>query len=202
MSVFFTSDLHLFHRAVAYDRRYGGWPADKADVTEDDVAWHNDLLAEKWDAVVRRDDVVWVLGDLIASSQSLTKALLWIAERPGRKHFVWGNHDPGHPMHSDSQKFDGRYRGAFESVGMMRKRRIFGQEVFLCHFPYDDVATSSPEGRFEQFRLPNLGKPIIHGHTHSKERVTDVGGTRQIHVGPDAWDMAPVPLEAVVEMLR
>jgi calcineurin-like phosphoesterase family protein len=203
MTVFFSSDLHLSHRAVSFQRRYGQWPADKADVTEEDVAWHNDLLAQRWDAVVRPDDVVWVLGDLIANTKSLTKALLWIAARPGRKNFVWGNHDPGHPLHSDSHKWDEVYKGAFETVGSLRKRRILGQEVYLSHFPYEDVAASSKEGRFEQHRLPDLGRPVLHGHTHSEEQVTHTAcGTIQIHCGVDAWDLGPVPLETITEILR
>lgn len=202
MTVFCTSDLHLFHRAVAYDRRYGGWPADKNDVTPEDVAWHNDLLAEKWDAAVGKNDLTWVMGDLIASNKNLEDALDWIEARPGIKHYVWGNHDPGHPMHSDSPRWERRYRRAFETVDMMRSRRIEGKKVFLYHFPYVDVGASGPEGRFEEFRLKNLGVPIIHGHTHSKERVTHADGTIQIHVGPDAWDMAPVPLETITELLQ
>lgn len=202
MTVWFTSDLHWGHRAIAFQRRYGHWPADKADVTAEDVAWHNDRLAAQWDAAVRRDDVVWVCGDLIANTKSLTEALLWISRRPGVKHFLWGNHDPGHPLHSDSHKWDDVYRGAFASVGVLRKRRILGQEVYLSHFPYEDVAADSPEGRYEQHRLLNLRVPIIHGHTHSKEKVTHIAGAIQIHVGVDAWDMGPVPLETITEILR
>lgn len=211
MTVYFTSDLHLFHRAVAYDRRYGGWPKDRSLVTSEDVVWHNNLLAERWDATVRPDDVVWVLGDLIANNKFLTDALEWVNNRPGTKHIVLGNHDPAHPMHSESHKFEDAYRTAFKSVGTMRKRTVVlgdgsKQTVMLSHFPYEGDGDGSAE-REIQYRLRNQGLPILHGHTHSKNKVTGAcpdlltGPSKQIHVGLDAWDYTPVPLEAVVELL-
>lgn len=213
MSVFFTSDLHLYHRAVAYARRYGDWPQDKSLVTPEDVAWHNDMLAERWDTVVRKDDIVWLLGDLVVHSGHLLKALDWINDRPGRKHIVLGNHDPAHPMHVESYKWEAEYRSAFESVGIARKRKIpmvdgSRQTVLLSHFPYVGDGDSKAEDRDVQWRLRNEGLAVLHGHVHSKEKVTYAyfpdpadDPVAQIHVGPDAWDYTPVPLEQIVELL-
>jgi calcineurin-like phosphoesterase family protein len=220
MAVFFTSDLHLYHRAVSYIRRYGSWPQDKSLVTPEDVEWHNDLLAQRWDNRVSEGDVVWILGDLIANAKHLPQALDWIYERPGTKHFVLGNHDPAHPMHSESHKWESRYREAFESVSIARKRQIAmadgsRQEVLLSHFPYTGDGDSKAEDRDTQWRLRNEGLPILHGHTHSNEKLTygiveRYGGgegpyimavAMQVHVGLDAWNYAPVSLEQVAEVL-
>lgn len=220
MTVWFTSDLHLGHRAVAYDRRYGGWPKDRSLVTPEDVEWHDTMLADKWDAVVGKDDVVWGLGDLIANPKSLPAALEWIDKRPGRKHWILGNHDPAHPLHSESEKWEKRYHEVFESVGIVRRRTITlpggaKQTALLSHFPYRGDGDGR-EDRCDQFRLRDKGLPILHGHTHSKERITtsdhqepdhreDQDGlyapAMQVHVGVDAWNFAPVSLEQIAELL-
>lgn len=204
-NLWFTSDLHLGHRAVAYDRRYGGWPKDRSLITPEDVTWHDTMLAENWDAVVDKDDVVWVLGDLIANPNSLTMALEWIEARPGVKHLILGNHDPAHPMNRDGWKWLYRYRPAFASVQQSARRRIDGQEVLLSHFPYMGDGDGKGD-RDQQWRLLNLGVPILHGHVHSKHVITHScvpGGNlvKQIHVGLDAWDYTPVSLDQVVGLL-
>ena len=211
MTVFFTSDPHIGHRAVAYQRRYGSWPSDRSLVTPEDVEWHDALLAERWDAAVGKDDIVWVLGDLVANPKHFDTALEWIAARPGTKNLVLGNHDPGHPMHRDSHKWQRRYLDAFESVQQSARRYIplpdgSRQEVLLSHFPYD--GDNGTEGRHTQWRLRNEGVAILHGHVHSGEQLTYVSygpqgvlNTAQVHVGVDAWNMTPVSLEQVADLL-
>lgn len=208
MTVWMTSDLHLGHRAVAYDRRYGSWPEDRSLVTDEDVKWHDQTLADNWDALVKPEDTVWVLGDNVINAKHLDEMVAWISARPGYKHAILGNHDPAHPMHVDSIKYEGHYRKVFKSVGIHRKRKIMGQYVHLSHFPYD--GDGAKEDRAQQWRLPNLGTPIIHGHVHSKVKMTEatyVPGqgslkpTKQIHVGLDAWDLKPVALDEIGALL-
>ncbi|AYN58547.1 phosphoesterase [Arthrobacter phage Liebe] len=188
-NVFFTSDLHLGHALVAGLRGF------------DDVADHDAAIAENWRRVVGPKDIVWVLGDLAASSPS--RALDLIRSLPGEKHLVLGNHDPAHPMHRDAYRRQWPYLagngGAFQSVAASARRRIQGQEVLLSHFPYD---RDRGETRYAQWRLPDLGVPLLHGHTHGTERLSrSARSTPEIHVGVDAWDLAPVPLETVAGLL-
>lgn len=59
-----------------------------------------------------------------------------------------------------------------------------GRKLVLSHFPY-----SRDRGldRYTEYRMPDCGMPVVHGHTHSKRRATrSVDGSRQIHVGFDA----------------
>lgn len=220
MTVWFSSDLHLGHRAMAWMREVGHWPTqeERPLVTAQMVQAHDDLLASKWDAVVGKDDVVWVLGDLIANPKSLDAALHWIMLRPGHKHLILGNHDPAHPMSRDSHKWLWRYNDAFTSVQLAARRRIGGQEVLLNHFPYTGDGDGK-EDRCSQWRLRNEGLPLLHGHVHTTDKVTwapppgcerDMDPSvaehftervRQIHVGVDAWDLAPVSLEQIGELL-
>ncbi|HOW95258.1 MAG TPA: hypothetical protein PLF91_12290, partial [Mycolicibacterium fallax] len=127
------------------------------------------------------------------------RALRWLAERPGTKRLIAGNHDGVHPMHRDATALLPDYLKVFESVGLAARRRIGGVEVLLSHFPYQDSTDpADTHNRYEQWRLPNLGVWLLHGHTHSGQRVRG----HAIHVGVDAWELGPVPLSAVAELLR
>lgn len=212
MTVWFTSDHHLGHRAMAWMRREGHWPTqeERELVTPEIVQNHDDLLAAHWDQTVKAGDVVWVLGDLTANSKHVPAALEWIRERPGTKHLIAGNHDPVHPMHKDAHKWQRQYLEVFDSVQAAAKRTIplpvehggGHQLVLLSHFPYTGDGEGK-EDRCSQWRLPNEGYALLHGHVHTPAKATFTGplSVKQIHVGVDAWDFAPVSLEQIGELL-
>lgn len=181
MSVWFTSDLHFGHRFVAGLRGFEG--------TEE----HDAHLADEWASRVGKNDQVWVLGDLAASSP--TAALDLIRSLPGTKHLIAGNHDGCHPMHRDSHKWQPKYLTAFASVQAFARRRIDGTEVLLSHFPY---AKDRHEARYMQYRLRDEGAWLLHGHTHDADQRAE---GREIHVGVDAWGFAPVPIHVVTELV-
>jgi calcineurin-like phosphoesterase family protein len=188
MNTYFTSDLHLGHRLVAEHRGFG-----------DDVAEHDATLAVRWISTVDPEDVVWVLGDISVTRPEA--ALASMSTWPGRKRLVLGNHDKAHPMYRDAFKWMPKYLEVFEYVAASQRIRIEGQEVLLSHFPYE---RDRGEPRYTQWRLRNEGLPLLHGHTHSKERLADgwgEGGSWEVHVGVDAWDMTPVALGQVAEYL-
>lgn len=181
--VWYTADAHIGHKLVSNLRGFG-----------DDTGAHDDALAHAWDETVGRSDLTWVLGDLTMGN--LERALDWFAARPGRKRLVLGNHDAGHPMHRDAPKYLKRYYRVFELATTAARTRIAGVEVLLSHFPY--TTDRGFEARFPQWRLPDLGGWLLHGHTHSSERVTS---DHEIHVGLDAWHLTPVSQESVQQLM-
>lgn len=198
MNVWFTSDLHIGHKKIQEIRGADhaalgrGWPED-----------HDDYLAWSWDQFVEKDDVVWVLGDISSGTKSAQlDALEWIKARKGKKHLVIGNHDGPHPLHRDSYKWFPAYMEAFESVQMAARRRIPLEEghlqVFMSHFPY--AGDHTEEERYSEWRLKDCGHILLHGHTHSRERVSLSG--RQIHVGVDAWGFRPAHLDEISELAK
>jgi calcineurin-like phosphoesterase family protein len=181
MTVWFTSDLHFGHRLVAGHRGFG----------EDTYAMDTALM-DNWANSVQADDVVWVLGDLCLSSP--TEALRKIKYLPGRKQFVSGNHDPCHPMHRNAHKYQRRFLEVFESVQPFARQRWAGKEFLLSHFPY---SKDRGEARYMQYRLPDQGMWLLHGHTHD---TTKFEGGHEIHVGVDAWDLKPASLDEILEL--
>jgi calcineurin-like phosphoesterase family protein len=179
--IHYTSDLHLGHGFVAGLRGF------------EDPAEHDRVLAVNWDSLIAEGDQVWVLGDLsVGGKRRELAALEWIAQRPGVKHLVSGNHDSTFPMHSDAHKWQAIYlREAFASVQSVATRKIGGRRVLLSHFPYagSDDGDHTAENRFEEWRLPDIGRWLLHGHTHNAEQVLH---GRQIHIGLDAHNLRPV----------
>lgn len=181
--VWFTADPHLGgHRLVAEKRGF--------DCPEQ----HDAAIADRWRAVVRPGDQVWVLGDIAVNNPAV--ALMILAGLPGRKHLILGNHDTPHSMHRSSHNHQAAYLAVFDSVQLAARRRIGGQDVLLSHFPY---TADREETRYPQWRLPDLGAWLLHGHTHLPEVRT---GPREIHVGVDAWGLTPVNLDTIATMIR
>lgn len=195
-AVWFTSDLHIGHEKVAVDR----FLPSLIDGTAA-IKWHDAMLAYHWDVNVGRDDHVWLLGDLSAGGSEVTAyALNWVADRPGIKHLIAGNHDHVHPMHRDAHKWQPAYLKVFASVQPFARRRIAGRSVLLSHFPY--VGDHTETDRHTQYRLRDEGEWLLHGHTHSIAKWAGWRHSRQIHVGVDAWGMRPVRIDDVAALLN
>lgn len=182
---FFTSDLHLGHQLVSDMRGF---------TTTGD---HDEALAQRWNAAITENDIVWVLGDISGGGRgSQLAALEWLSRRPGRKHLVSGNHDSVHPMHFTAHALLPDYQRVFETIQSAARRQIAKQNCLLSHFPY--LPTPLTDQRdFSQWQLPDRGDWLLHGHIHRDVR--RVG--QQIHVGLDAWGLAPVLLDTIASML-
>lgn len=181
--IWFTSDLHVGHRRVATEFR----PFSS-------VEEHDQVLAERWRDTVGKRDTVYVLGDLCVSG--LDTALSFVSELPGTKHFISGNHDGCHPMHRKWRSLVPKFETVFATVQPFGSVRIDGSKVLLSHFPYSDDHVVP--ARYMQYRLPDLGEWLLHGHTHDAGQ--QLHG-HEIHVGVDAWDFAPVSINTIQAMM-
>lgn len=183
--IFFASDHHFGHRKVSELR---GFPTP---------AHHNLFILDQHNDTVRDDDVVHMLGDLSAGGAAATRqALEWVKRLKGRKRLIAGNHDPVHPMNRDAHKWVREYLEVFESVAPFGRASIRGMKVLLSHFPYE---IDRGEPRYMQYRLRNEGALLLHGHLHSSEKFTS---PQEIHVGLDAWGLAPVESTGIEGLIR
>lgn len=178
----FTADTHFRHRLVAGLRGFTS--------TEE----HDEAVIARWNETVAPGDVVWHLGDVGMSRGFLPL----VAHLNGTVHLVAGNHDKVWPGHRDAHKHQREWLDAgFASVQAFARKRIAGRDVLLSHFPYE--ADHTEAARHTQYRLRDEGAWLLHGHTHASGAVAP--GTRQVHVGLDAWDLRPVPLHAVEALI-
>lgn len=173
-----------------------------------DTEAHDAKVAENWDSTVRERDVVFVCGDISINGNQ--RALDWMKARPGTKILISGNHDPVHPgFFRNAHKKVAAWREVFVDIQPYYRISLLGQVVLLSHLPYSGTGAEGKrdngeevEERGKQWRLPDLGMPLIHGHTHGPERAhLSDKMTPELHVGLDAWDLNLVPQSTVLEWL-
>jgi calcineurin-like phosphoesterase family protein len=181
-SVFYTSDWHFNHDFVARLRGF-------ADAEEHDEA----LIAATNKTVTKRDQL-WVLGDVFMGS--VTKGLEKISRLNGTKHIVLGNHDAPYPSRGKSHNQMRRFLEVFESIHLHEQHVIDGHKVLLSHTPYEGDHADR-EDRYVQWRLPDMGLPLLHGHVHDEWEFNG----RQFNVGVD-HNFAPVPVDRVSAWLK
>lgn len=126
MSVLFTGCLHLGHRAIAKYRPFVGSCQENTD-----------LICDEWNDVIKKNDVVYVLGDAAFDKNHLDL----MGKLPGRKILVKGNHDTFVTAKEQLEVFE-------EIHGMVKYKGIW-----LTHCPMHPN---------ELWNKPNL-----HAHVHS-----------------------------------
>ena len=189
MTRFFTSDLHFGHANII---RYSGRPFR-------DVDDMNAALVDRWNAVVGVDDTVWVLGDVALGKIADTLPLVGLLH--GRKVLIAGNHDrcwAGHSAKHRPERWVVRYLDAgFSAVSQGTvETMVGGRRVLVSHFPY--TGDSHDSDRYASHRPTDDGSVLLHGHVHEKWRTNG----RQINVGVDVWDYAPVPETTLVSLIE
>ena len=132
----FTSDLHISHRAVLgfSNRPY-------ANVTEMDA----DLIF-RIKVHLNPGDLLYILGDLSFGSPSYTRGLLNQLGKSNPMFWILGNHDK-----RGAQKGLAKY---FEWIGHYKEIKVNGEKVVLSHYP------------FESWNGMYRGSWMLHGHSH------------------------------------
>lgn len=190
----FTSDTHFGHANIIH----------LSNRPFKDVAEMNETLIENWNGVVGEDDVIFHLGDVAMGPWVEWDSVL--TRLNGYKILVVGNHDRIFKGMSAKQneRFQPYYEGWFDEVfHNIEGLGLFdGTVVNLSHFPYE--ADHMEKSRHMEFRLPDNGVPLIHGHTHSEKDVISRSekGTVQVHVGVDSSNFTPLSEQQVVDYLR
>jgi calcineurin-like phosphoesterase family protein len=78
MAVFIISDLHFGHENMAKKRGFNS------------VEEHDNLIIERWNSVVKKNDIVYILGDITMEKKTHYPLLNKLR---GIKNVVLGNHD-------------------------------------------------------------------------------------------------------------
>lgn len=201
MSIFFTSDLHLFHEKILDYRPF------------ESLEQMHQTICQNWTKQIRYDDTVYVLGDLSVSS-GRSQALNMLADLPGTKYLINGNHDRTSPAHNNHQLYHREYFTAFDAVMDCAKLKLpkitksgAGLDVMLSHYPYDgehrNPDSTELDDRYAELRLRDLSVPLIHGHVHDEWKLRySKQNTPMINVGLERWNYTPVRAETLHAELR
>lgn len=186
------SDLHLDHVNMATKYR-------KVPGLDGTVEGHNRLLIDRWNDTTEDDDVTLLCGD--AAMALIEVSVPKVAELKGEIHLFLGNHDRPHPLWSKKSKyqewialydeyFDVVHRDLIVSGAMYG----LGDDVIISHFPWHGTPDHEDSDRDHLSKFyPRqedfiAGTVLIHGHTHSAERIS----RNAVHVGVDAWHDGPL----------
>lgn len=186
-NVYVTSDQHFGHKLMADIRGFSS------------VDEHDAYQIDAWNSVVGKRDIVYQLGDVFLGRTSELESV--ISQLNGTIHLITGNHDACWPAQKRSQAFAKRFLSAgFDSIQQYITLTVRGRgRFFLSHFPYN-----KPYLRDSQYRIfspnPTPGMVLIHGHTHSSDKIDRLSPAPAIHVGIDAWQK-PVRLLRVASLM-
>lgn len=163
---YYTADTHFGH-SLMLDPRACGRPF--ASTHEMD-----DYLIDRWNSVVRPDDLVFHLGDFAFGLGDEQRVRSVFRQLNGRKRLILGNHDIGkkgrlHPV-IESLGWDEPPVAAVETVDE-------GQRVYLHHYACRT--------------WPGSHKGAWHFYGHSHGKLSGVGRSRD--VGVDCPDTAFTP---------
>jgi calcineurin-like phosphoesterase family protein len=200
---FFTSDTHFGHANIIKfcDRPFR------------DVDHMDEQLIGNWNSIVQPEDTVWHLGDVALGPRERWASRL--GRLNGHIFLVPGNHDRCSPVMAKNQArqynegmayLQYGFQMVMDEVELVNVRNPVNPHtpavsVVLSHYPFRGYERANDHREFEGAPL-DVGKPLIHGHTHSTEREScSEHGTPMLHVGVDAWDYHPVPETEVIEWL-
>ena len=160
----FTADQHFGHQAIIEMCKRPFTSVEEMD----------EALIVNWNAVVARNDNVWVVGDFAYRIELKRKRAIF-NRLNGSKHLVPGNHDK-----SDTLSL------AWASVNKIRQIVVDGQKLVLCHY----ALRTWPASR--------RGAIHLYGHSHGMLP----GNSQSTDVGVDCWAYRPVTLVQIKEALE
>lgn len=172
---YFTSDLHLGHKNII---GLCGRPFENVDEMDE-------VLIEKWNSRVKKNDVVYILGDLAWDKKRVT---YYLEQLSGKKVLITGNHDSSWAKREEC-------RGYFEGIYPYLEVHLNMHPITMCHYPMLEWRSSREEtGR-------KLGY-LIHGHIHN--RVADEYRQLYLHfnalnAGVDINGFRPVTFDELME---
>ena len=169
--IYLTSDLHFCH-----DRQFLFKPRGFNSVND-----MNDVIVQRWNNIVKRDDDVYVLGDLMLKDNETGCKL--VESLNGKLHIVYGNHDTDNRIVL--------YSGLSNVVEAAHAIRLRwnGYSFFLTHYP-------CLCGSLEKDAKHNIIN--LFGHTHSKELFYE-DRPYMYNVAVDAHNCTPVSIVKVLD---
>lgn len=168
----FTSDHHFHHANILTFKDEEGAPIRPGFTSLNHM---NEYMVEKWNSVIKPQDKVYHLGDILMGSSIESFRIL---ERlNGRKVLIKGNHDTA-KIH--------RYTEHFTDIrSEIHKKTSDGDKIIFTHRPI-----LLGEG------TDNIWN--VHGHLHQRE----LADNQYLNICVEHWDYTPIEWNEIVEIIR
>lgn len=177
--IWFTSDLHMNHQ-----QEFLWGPRGFANEKE-----MNEALVEKWNSIVKAEDIVWNLGDI--AMNDIAGAIPYLNMLNGTQYWIIGNHDT-------ENKIDRITKSCWKIHMCPYKyattEKLGGMTIYMSHYPA--LTANFDEKHFSRHVI------ALHGHTHQKTNWLDLTNPFIYHVGLDSHNCTPVHLDEVIADIR
>ena len=160
-TVYFISDCHFGHKNLA--ERFRNMTVEQSD----------NALIENWNRRVKKNDIVYYLGDFSMDSPEVLKR--YLDRLNGNICIIGGNHDTR------------RVCSKFKELGVTVIGCIGYKGYILSHLPVHKKVLR--EGPYKRYR------GNIHGHIHAYELISP----DYISVAADLNNMTPLTLEEIID---
>ena len=190
-NTYFTSDWHVNHKSVLqFDNRPFG-----------DLDQMHRGLVKRYNAIVRKEDVGYFLGDMGFCGSGFLKSIM--DQLNGTKILILGNHD---------KKQQAMLNSGFDAVLNGASMYIAGELVTMTHCPLRGVFREDTKGMrdsdvtenwhrekdHDQFSIEDQGQFHLHGHTHAPNSgKSEVKLNRQWDVGVCGNNYRPISISEV-----
>lgn len=176
MELYFTSDTHFSHIPSFL------WePRGFSSVEE-----MNEAIVERWNRVVKPEDRVIHLGDVILSDTE--KGLAYFKRLNGEICLVFGNHDTLHRQEELAK---------LPNVIVLGYAHVFKYKklsFYVSHYP--SLVANYDDKHFSQHVIN------LHGHTHQQANFLYPNNPFIYHVGVDSHNCTPVHIDEVITDIR
>lgn len=172
MTNFFVADTHFGHSKILEFCPYSRLCST--------IEEHDERIIDNWNAEVKPNDTVYILGDVSWHGPEKTKEIL--RRLNGHKNLILGNHD-----HQFLQ--EGQFKNFLEDVRHYREIKINKIDVIMFHYP------------ILEWNKAHYGSVMLHGHTHGAlvmpGKSVDVGID-----GPLSSGMRVVAWDNIIEYVK
>ena len=176
--IFFTSDTHFSHnQGFLYEPR--GFSS---------VAEMNEAIVERWNNVVKPDDIVYHLGDTMLNDNAT--GIECFKRLNGQIFLIWGNHDTQNRTNALFEECRHKMLGGWYAFVIKHGK----MSIYLSHYP--TLTTNYDDKHFSQ-HVVNL-----HGHTHQHTNWLHSDNPFMYHVGVDSHNCTPVHIDEVLTDIR
>ena len=177
MTTFFESDLHLGHANII---SHGGRPFSSVEEM-------NETIIERHNAVVRPNDKVYNLGDLIWWGTPLEEARKLVSRLNGNISICWGNHDKVTKQLQGAYNLFKKCGDILEIVVPDRGAHKGRQPIVLCHYA------------MRVWNCSHYGAYHLYGHSHTS--LKDDPHSLSMDVGCVGHDYRPYSYEEIKEIM-
>lgn len=176
-NIFICSDTHFEHQqSFLYE------PRGFSSVEE-----MNEAIIERWNSVVKPEDIVYHLGDTMLNDNE--KGIECLKRLNGQIFLIFGNHDSDNRKNLIFKECSNVTGGWY--AWLMKHGKF---SIYMSHYP--TITSNFDEKHFSQHVIN------IHGHTHQQTNFLYPDNPFIYHVGMDSHNCTPIHIDEIISDIR